>query len=228
MNNHIYLIGIAGPSGAGKTTLSRYLSSLYKEEFEHLRQDDYAKHPATYPMKGKYMNWEVPTNIKFDEIVSHLLKLKEGKPVENHTFAKDESEPVYYYTLSPKKYVLLEGSLVLTQEAISQYCDLKIYLEIPWGVMFERRSQRMSETGQHYWREYDEKVVVPEFRKYGEIQKIYADHIVDGTKTKKEVAEEVRDLIRNKFENENQSADPAYVSGVWDQSNSAKHFSDDQ
>lgn len=224
-NNNIHIIGIAGPSGAGKTTLSRYLSQLYKEDFEHVRQDDYTKNPETFPMKGKFKNWEVPMNYKFDLIAQHLLDLRMGKEVEGHTFAKDETEPVYTYILQPKKFVILEGTLVLTDEQVSQLCDLKIYLEIPVDMIIQRRISRMKEMGQEHWPEYDEQVTIPEFRKYGEIQKIYADAIVDGTKPKKEVAEEVRNLIHQRFINENKSTNPSYISGLWDQSHSPEYFS---
>jgi uridine kinase len=202
------IIGIAGPSGAGKTTLARYLSAYYKDDFEHMRQDDYTKDPATFPMHGDYRNWEVPENYKFDMIASHLLELRQGREVAGKTFAKNETEPVYHYILQPKKFVLLEGSFVLTDEAVAALVDLKIYIDVPVEMMLARRQERM---GSGYHRDYDLKVLVPSYKRFGEIQKIYADQIIDGTKSKKEVVEDVRALIAQKFRN--QSNFNSYIDG---------------
>ncbi|HEX5429987.1 MAG TPA: AAA family ATPase [Patescibacteria group bacterium] len=185
-------IGLAGPSGAGKTTLANYLATYFGNEFEHIRLDDYLRDPAEFPRQGKFRNWEHPNNYKFDLLLSHLQKLREGREVLSRNFTWRPEELPYEFYLKPKKYILIEGALALADERLVSIFDRKIYLDVPVEVMLARRAKRM---GKSFDPEYDREVVVPEFERHGMIQKIHADHIVDGTKDPNTVARTVRDLI---------------------------------
>jgi uridine kinase len=186
-------IGIAGPSGAGKTTLSHFLKANFKDEFEHIRQDDYLKSPEEFPMKGKFKNWEHPQNYKFEILYDHLKRLKLGEKVMSRSFVPDDTQ-VHEFYLEPMPYVLVEGSLILTNEDVASLIDKKIYLEISPELMIERRKLRSN-----YFaidtQEYDREVTIPEFQRHGAIQKLYADAIVDGAQDPKSVALQVRDII---------------------------------
>ncbi len=187
------IIGIAGPSGAGKTTLAGYLANVFGDDFEHIRQDDYLKSPENFPMKGKFKNWELPGNYNFDLIYDHLKKLRTGEEVQNKTFVWRSGEVPQDYTLKPKKIILVEGSLILTNEDLASMFDKKIYLDLPISLMAQRRAKRL---GDDYDEEYELEVVIPEFERHGMIQKTLTDHIVDATKSKKDVAEEVLKIIQ--------------------------------
>jgi uridine kinase len=185
-------IGLAGPSGAGKTTVSNYLATYFGDDFEHIRQDDYLKDPGTFPVIGQFRNWEHPYNYKFDLIYEHIKKLKQGEEVSSKTFAWRENESMHEFVLKPKKFILVEGSLILTNEDLSSSFDKKIYLEIPSSLILERRAKRM---GQQHHPEYDINVTIPEFERHGMMQKISADYIVDGTADPKTVTQLIRDII---------------------------------
>ena len=186
-------IGIAGPSGAGKTTLAQFLKTNLKDKFEHIRQDDYLKHPDEFPMLGKYKNWEHPNNYSFRLLYDHLRRLSSGQKVITSTFAT-RAEDRHQIVLEPKPYVLVDGSLILTSEDLASMFDKKIYLEIPSELMIVRRRERSNHFGVDT-EDYDREVTIPEFEKHGALQKIVADHIIDGTQSKEVVVEQARKIM---------------------------------
>jgi uridine kinase len=186
-------IGIAGPSAAGKTTLGNFLASKYKDEFEHVRVDDYSKHPDTFPEKDGLKNWMDPSNLRFDLVYDHLRRLQRGEKVKTKTFAWRPSEQAFEYVLEPRKYVLVDGLYVLLDEAVSSMLDLKIYLDVPPEITLARRKQRDGDKFE--LEEFDRKITIPEYKRYGQIQKTQADVIIDGTQDIATVASAVRNLI---------------------------------
>ena len=222
------IIAITGPTSAGKTTLGHYLSQSFDAEFSHIRQDDYLKDPSTYPVKDGHKVWDLPENVQFDVLVSHLVRLKDWEPVNWRTFAKDESDPVYHYSIQPKPFIILEGTMILMHEKVRELADMKAYLDVPLEVALARRKSRALNEWNMDLGEEDSQIMTPVINKHREVQKFFTDYIVDGTKPKKAVADEVKALVTTLIKpNENTSLDPSYVSGVWDQSNRAEPFPSD-
>ena len=193
MNNKSIFIGIVGPSGSGKTTLCKSLKASSKQ-YEHVRLDNYFKYPRTFPKKGKFRNWELPSNLKFDLLLRHLKALKNGNEVHTKTFPKRagaKSEPL---TLKPKPIVLVEGFMLLKSKSVRNILDVKIYLDVHPQFMLKRRAIRF---GAVHINDYDTKVAIPEFLKYGIIQKKYADYVIDATKPQSRVIREVKKIINS-------------------------------
>ncbi|MBX4188207.1 MAG: AAA family ATPase [Candidatus Doudnabacteria bacterium] len=216
MNEQRKIIAVTGPSAAGKTTIGHYLSHHFNHEFEHIRLDDYLKDPKTFPInESGHKDWDHPNNFYFDELQKHLSQLKSGQTADWHTFAKDEKEKIYYYTLNPKKYIFVEGTMILMNEDLNRMYDLKIYLDVPIEVSLARRAER----GKRDWGidliEYDKEVMVPVLEKHRRVQKFNTDYIVDGTKEPKTVAEEVRKLIYNVLQKNN--SQPSSYLNEWEQ-----------
>lgn len=187
------IILISGPSAAGKTTLTQYLAVNFEDEYEHIRQDDYLKDPKTFPIQGNYQVWEDPGNIMFELLVEHVKKLKNGEMVHWRTFAKDENETVHKYVLKPKPFIVVEGTLLLTNEALKELADRVIYLDVPLEVSLTRRAERGK-----LWNlvldEYDKEIVIPALLKYQNLID-EADKVLDGTKTTKELALELQSIL---------------------------------
>lgn len=187
-----YLVGIVGPSGTGKTTLCKKLKILSKNH-EHIRLDNYFKNPKTFPIKHGFRNWEKPSNLKFDLLLKHLKTLKNGKEVHTKSFPKKEggiSKPI---TLKPKKIIFIEGFMLFKNKKVRNILDLKIYLDIRSELMLKRRAIRF---GPSHINDYDTKVAIPEFLKYGIIQKKYADLVINISKPQTEVIKQVQKMIK--------------------------------
>lgn len=178
------LIGIAGPSGAGKTTVCSILKSKY-DFMEHIRLEDYFKSPETFPQKDGFVNWEVPKNLDFDLLRRHLRILKNGKSV---LFKKILDGQI---NLEPKRFIIIEGFVLFRYKRIRDLFNIKIYLDIPPDLITVRRALKF---GTHL-KDYDEKVTIPEFFRYGLTQKMYADYVIDGSRPLDEVEDEVAKIL---------------------------------
>lgn len=184
-------IGIVGPSGSGKTTLCKKLK-LSNKNHEHIKLDNYFKHPRTFPLKHGFRNWEKSSNLKFDVLFKHLKALRNGKEVHTKSFPKRagaKSEPI---TLQPKPIILIEGFMLFKDKKVRDMLDVKIYLEIHPELMLKRRAIRF---GAVHITDYDTKVAIPEFLKYGVTQKRYADYVVNAANPLSQVIREVKKII---------------------------------
>lgn len=184
-------IGIVGPSGAGKSSLCKMLKKAGKE-YEHIKLDNYFKSPKTFPKKHGFPNWELPSNLKFNQLLSDLKKLKKGLIVKAKSFPKKHGAKAEPLTLRPKKYILVEGFMLYKNKDVRNFLDKKIYLDLSPKGMIERRKIRFR---QNHSNEYDIKVAIPEFLKYGVMQKKYADYVVDASRSQAEVARAVKALL---------------------------------
>ncbi len=187
-------IGIVGPSGSGKTTLCKKLK-LSDRNYEHVRLDNYFKHPRTFPLKHGFRNWEKQSNLKFDVLLKHLKVLQSGKEVHTKSFPKKagaKSEPI---TLKPKLIILIEGFMLFKDKKVRDMLDIKIYLEIHPELMLRRRAIRF---GAVHITDYDTKVAIPEFLKHGVTQKRHADYVVDATRPQLQVIRGVKKIINEK------------------------------
>lgn len=182
------IVGIVGPSGSGKTTVGTRLKSKFPE-YEHIRLDDYLKHPRFFPKKKGYINWELPRNFKFNVLVRHLNSLSKGRTVR---LSKRIGNKTYTHVLKPKKYVLVEGIVLLKNKDLKNCFERKIFLDIPIEMIPKRRKKR---NGKFYYPDYDLNVVIPEYLRVGHSQKKSADYVLDGTQSPDKIAEQVKRII---------------------------------
>ncbi len=126
------VIGIAGGTGSGKTTVvNKIMERLPCAEVAILPQDSYYRDNGHLPLeKRQKINFDHPDAIEFDLLVRHLKLLKENQPID---------QPVYSYLsclrseevvrVEPKKVVIVEGILVLTNQALRDLMDLKVFVD---------------------------------------------------------------------------------------------------
>ena len=178
------VIGIAGGTGSGKTTVvKKILSCFSKKEVAVLSQDSYYKDNRHLPEEEREkLNFDHPDSIEFDLLVEHLLQLKQGKPIE---------EPHYSYltctradettTVHPKPVVLVEGILVLCSPELRKMMDIKVFVDCDSDVRLSRVIQRdIVERGRDVNQVLDryEKTVRPSHLQFIEPTKRFADIII--------------------------------------------------
>jgi uridine kinase len=184
-----FLIGLAGPSGAGKTTVSRKLKFASKR-IEHMHLDTYLRSKKHFRMKGKFQNWESPSNIKFGQLLRHLKQLRAGTGVRFRT-PKDQGG--YLIEYFPKDIIIVEGFVLFKDKKVREMFDVKIFLDASTSLVLERRAKRRGGPID----EYDLKVVIPEYRRHGLTQKKYADYIIDAQLPVYKVKNSILRIIKN-------------------------------
>ena len=126
------IIGIAGGTGSGKTTVVRkILQRLPQGEVVILPQDSYYRDSAHLPLEERLeINFDHPDSIEFELLVKHLKELKKGKTIE---------QPIYSYLpctrssetipIKPCHVIIVEGILVLTNPELRKMMDLKVFVD---------------------------------------------------------------------------------------------------
>ncbi len=139
------LIGIAGGTGSGKTTLAdKLVDSFGSDEVSILRHDNYYKRhdEMTYDERSK-LNYDHPDAFDTELLCEHIQMLKEGKAIEM---------PVYDYTVhnrsnevvvvEPAPVIVLEGILIFAEQALCDLMDIKVFVDTDADVRILRRILR--------------------------------------------------------------------------------------
>jgi len=140
------IIGIAGGTASGKTSISRHIKELYANEKSVLiiRQDDYYKDQSNKPMKERVKtNYDHPNAFDNDLLLKQIDELINGNVIEkptydfvNHT-RSDVTETCY-----PCDVLILEGLFVLEDENIRNILDMKVFVDTASDIRFIRRLMR--------------------------------------------------------------------------------------
>lgn len=126
------VIGIAGGTGSGKTTVvNKIIKSLPAGEVAVIPQDSYYKDSGHIPMEERSkINFDEPASIEWTLLEKQLRELKEGKSIEMPTYSyltcTRQKETVH---VEPRDVIIVEGILVLTQPSLCQLMDVKVFVD---------------------------------------------------------------------------------------------------
>ena len=126
------IIGIAGGTGSGKTTVAnKILSSFPAGEVAVMPQDSYYKDSSHIPPEERSkINFDEPNAIEWSLLVEHLRQLKAGKAIDMPTYSyltcTRQEETV---RVEPRDVVIVEGILVLTDPVLRQMMDVKCFVD---------------------------------------------------------------------------------------------------
>ena len=201
MNNKSILIGIAGGTGSGKTSISKELLVEYgKGEVVVIQQDSYYKDLPHMKLEERQLqNFDHPDAIDIKLFNEQIIALLDGKtvdiPIYDFTTHARSTEKI---TVSPHHVIILEGILALHFISLRELMNIKIYVETPADIRFIRRLSRdIKERGRTTQSVIDQylSTVRPMHDQFVEPSKYYADVIIpEGGENKVAI-----DLIRTKI-----------------------------
>ena len=144
MDNNILVIGIAGGTGSGKTTLMNRIIEKYADHVTVLSHDNYYKRhdELTYDERCQ-LNYDEPAALETDLMAHHLDKLRQGEaidcPVYDFTVHNRSDETI---TIVPKKVIIVEGILIFENKPLRDLMDIKIFVDTDADVRLCRRIKR--------------------------------------------------------------------------------------
>ena len=178
------IIGIAGGSGSGKTTVVKKIMKKFpKGSVTVVSQDAYYKDTGYLtPEQIKQYNFDHPNSIEFDLLVKHLDELKAGRSIEMpHYDYVTTSRLKETTTIHPKKVIIVEGILIFTQPEILKRLNIKVFVdaEADDRVMriMRRDTQERGRTYPEAMEHYEQKVKLMHAQ-FIEPSKRFADIIV--------------------------------------------------
>jgi uridine kinase len=143
------IIGIAGGTGSGKTTVARKIAEALPEaSVVFLDMDGYYRNFAHLPMdERRRVNWDHPEAFDLDLFVSHLGALSRGESIEKpvYDFATHLRSP-RTERITAADVIVVDGILLFVDERIRALCDVKVFVDADPDIRLVRRIQRdMSE-----------------------------------------------------------------------------------
>ena len=140
-----FVVGVAGGSGSGKTTVARKLVEEFKDQPVRLiPQDAYYKDLGELPLEERVqVNYDHPLAFDNELLARHLDQLIAGQSIQQpiynyHTHSRSEDT----ITVEPAAIVLVEGIMVLEDQKLRERMDIKVYVDTDADERFIRRLQR--------------------------------------------------------------------------------------
>jgi uridine kinase len=199
------IIGIAGGTGSGKTTVvQQIMNELPETEVGIISQDSYYKQNVgmSYEERSN-INFDHPRAIDFELLVQHLKELKSGKTVD---------QPVYSFvthnrtddTISthPRKVMIVEGILILTNPELRDLFDIKVFVHADSDERLIRRLKRdIAERGRDMEEVLNryQTTLKPMHQQFIEPTKAYADIIIPNDKYNTVAIDVVRAVINQRL-----------------------------
>lgn len=207
MSDSPLVIGVAGGSGSGKTTVvSKIVKNIGKEDVLLIEHDSYYRDLGHLPLEErKKQNFDHPSSLETELMIRHLDALKQGYKIEIPVYdfvAHTRSDRSI--TASPKKIILIDGILIFSEPNLRERMDIKIFVDTDDDVRLLRRLRRdISERG----RDFDgvlhqyEKFVRPMHLEFVDPSKRYSDIIIPRGGENKVALQMVNALIKDRLNN---------------------------
>lgn len=202
---NIFVIGIAGGTGSGKTTVvNQIINELPQDEVCIISQDSYYSQTdhLSYEERTK-INFDHPRAIDFDLLVSHLSDLKSGNIIE---------QPVYSFVAHnrtkdtikthPRKVIIIEGILIFNSKELRNLCDIKVFVHADADERLIRRVRRdIKERGRNIEEVLNryQNTLKPMHQQFIEPTKNYADIIIPNDRHNTVAIDIVRTVISDRL-----------------------------
>jgi uridine kinase len=139
------VIGIAGGSGSGKTTVAeQILHRVGANRIAFIQHDSYYKDLSGLPpTQHASINFDHPNSLDTDLLIQHIVSLRDGKPVAVpiYDFSTD-SRTSQTFRVEPRRVIIVEGILIFAEAALRELFDVKIFVDTDSDIRFIRRLER--------------------------------------------------------------------------------------
>lgn len=177
------IIGIAGGTGSGKTTLTHALLNKFKKDISVIFHDNYYKKQSHLSLEQRNLqNYDHPQAFETELLIEHLQKLKNDEevlcPIYDFT-QHDRSQKTQ--RIFPKPIIVLDGILILENEKLRKLLDIKVFVDTDADVRILRRIERdINQRGRSFASVRDQYLatVKPMHEKYVEPSKRHADIVI--------------------------------------------------
>lgn len=183
MKKDICIVGIAGGSASGKTTIVNNIKELFQNDIELISHDNYYLSNDDKTMEERVkLNYDHPSSFDTDKMIEDVKKLKAGeiiyRPVYDYTQHTRAEEVVEVH---PKKVIILEGILILEDPRLRELMDIKVFVDTDADERLMRRilrdTQERGRTVESVLNQYVT-TVKPMHEQFVEPSKKYADIII--------------------------------------------------
>ncbi len=180
----VTVIGVAGGTGSGKSTLVKRLQEAFRsEDVATLCHDFYYKaHPElTYEERTK-LNYDHPQSFDTDMLVEHIRALKNNVPIERPVYSfVDHNRTAETVPVKPSKVIIIDGILIFENKELRDMMDIKVFVDTDADLRLARRILRdVRERGRSMESVIDQytTTVKPMHEEFVEPSKRYADVII--------------------------------------------------
>jgi len=197
------IIGIAGGTGSGKTTIAEALQEkLNRNNLLIIKQDSYYKDLSHIPYQERInQNFDHPDSLDIELLVNHIKTLKNGKSINtpDYDFSKHirKQKNINY---SPKNIILVEGLFALFFSSLRKLYTFNVFLDIPSDIRLIRRINRdmnnRDRSIESVTKQYLD-TVRPMHKQFVEPSKKYADIIIENEKSIKPIIEDLMLKIKS-------------------------------
>lgn len=199
------IIGIAGGTGSGKTTVvNQIIDELKHEEVDVISQDSYYQDTTHLSFEDrKKINFDHPKSIDFELMAEHLAQLRSGKSIQQPVYSfKEHNRTGEFVEIQPRKVVIVEGILILTHPEIRELFDIKIYVHADSDERLIRRLKRdIAERGRDLeevlWRY--QTTLKPMHQQFIEPTKEFADIIIPTNRYNTVAVDIVQTIIKDRL-----------------------------
>ena len=138
------VIGIAGGTGSGKTTVARKLYQAFGKNAVILSHDYYYKANEGMSLEERArLNYDHPNSLDMQLLVKHVTMLKNGKAIDHPTYNfSTHSRNEKWEHMEPAQIIIVEGILLFENKQLCDICDIKLFVDTVAVVRFIRRLRR--------------------------------------------------------------------------------------
>ncbi|HSX52922.1 MAG TPA: hypothetical protein VLF90_00930 [Patescibacteria group bacterium] len=189
------IVGIAGGSCSGKTSLEKNLSARLGERLSVFPFDD--MFVGVNALQGVVVDdWESPSLYRWDDFFTGLRELELGNTVTIDANSRESTEAgITSRVIEPRPIIVVAGFLALHDEAVRSLYDTTIYIDITEKEIIRRRKARANPDSPWDTDEYINGGLIPGHRRFVEPQRNLADFVVNGMVTPDSLADEVANII---------------------------------